>query len=74
MKAKIIFNFPDDNLEYERCNDAPKLSSVIWDLDQELRKREKHEGNEPITPGEVRELLRDLMNDSGIDFDKLYFQ
>ena len=73
MKATLEFNLPDEKMEYERCNDAPKLGSVLWEFEQAMRTLEKYQGNRPITPGEVRDLLCRIMADRDINFDKTYF-
>jgi hypothetical protein len=42
MKAILEFNLPEDNIEYELVNNAGKMHSVLWDMDQWLRGQTKH--------------------------------
>ena len=42
MEAILKFNLPEDNIEYELVNNAGKMHSVLWDMDQWLRSNTKH--------------------------------
>ena len=42
MKAILEFNLPEDNIEYELVNNAGKMHSVLWEMDQWLRSNTKH--------------------------------
>jgi len=74
MKAILEFNLPEDRIEFEQANNAQKMSSVLWDMDQWLRSNTKHV---PDTMSEdtynaylkCREQLRELMNDENISFN-----
>jgi hypothetical protein len=74
MKAILEFNLPEDNIEYELVNNAGKMHSVLWDMDQWLRVQIKHA---PDTMSEdtynaylkCREQLNQLINDENISFD-----
>ena len=74
MKAILEFNLPEDNIEYELVNNAGKMHSVLWDMDQWLRVQIKHA---PDTMSEdtynaylkCREQLNELINDENISFD-----
>jgi len=74
MKAILEFNLPEDNIEYELVNNAGKMHSVLWDMDQWLRGQTKHA---PDTMSEdtynaylkCREQLNELINDQNISFD-----
>jgi hypothetical protein len=74
MKAILEFNLPEDNIEYKLVNNAGKMYSVLWDMDQWLRSNTKYA---PDTMSEdtynaylkCREQLQELMNDENISFN-----
>jgi len=46
MKAKLIFNLPEDNEAYELANCATDMSIILFDLQQRLRHELKHNGDD----------------------------
>jgi len=66
MKAILKFELPQDNQEFELATKASKMYCTLWDFDQWLRGEIKYNGKEL---NEVRDKLRELMNDNRIDFD-----
>jgi hypothetical protein len=74
MKAILEFNLPEENTEYELVNNASKMYSVLWDMDQWLRSNTKHA---PDSMSEdtynaylkCREQLQELMYEENISFD-----
>lgn len=58
MKATLEFNLPEEKEEYETCYHGTKWSLVVWNLDQELRKRTKYAPDN--TPEEVVEELQEI--------------
>lgn len=66
MKAIIEFNLPEENQEFELTSKALKMYSTLWDLDLWLRSEIKYKDKEL---DEVRDKLRELMNENRIDFD-----
>ena len=74
MKAILEFNLPEENTEYELVNNASKMYSVLWDMDQWLRSNIKHA---PDSMSEdtynayqkCRDQLRELMCEENINFD-----
>jgi hypothetical protein len=74
MKAILEFNLPEDNIEYVLVNNAGKMHSVLWEIDQWLRSNTKYA---PDTMSEdtynaylkCREQLQELMNDENISFN-----
>jgi hypothetical protein len=74
MEAILKFNLPEDNIEYELVNNAGKMHSVLWDLDQWLRGQTKHA---PDSMSEdtynayqkCREQLRELMCEHNLSLD-----
>jgi hypothetical protein len=74
MKAILEFNLPEENTEYELVNNASKMYSVLWEMDQWLRSNTKHA---PDSMSEdtynaylkCREQLQELMYEENISFD-----
>jgi len=66
MKAILEFQLPEDNQEFELYTKALKMYSTLWDFDIWLRSEIKYKDKEL---DEVRDKLRELMNDNRIDFD-----
>ncbi len=74
MEAILKFNLPEDNIEYELVNNAGKMHSVLWDLDQWLRGQTKHAPDSMSedtynTYQKCREQLRELMYEQNISLD-----
>ena len=74
MKGILKFDLPEETKEFALANNATKLYSVLWEMDQWLRSNTKYA---PDTMSEdtyntfqqCREQLRELMNDENINFD-----
>ena len=66
MKAILEFNLPEDNQEFELATKASKMYCTLWELDNWLRQEIKYKDKEL---DEVRDKLRELMNDNKINFD-----
>ena len=43
MKAKIIFNLPEDQAEFDFATQGSTMYSALWDISQELRTLWKYE-------------------------------
>ena len=67
MKAILEFNLPEDKQDFDLATKGSKMYCTLWELDQWLRREVKH--HERGEFDEVRERLRELMNDNRIDFD-----
>jgi hypothetical protein len=67
MRAKLEFELPEDNQEFRLATKASAIYTTLWDLDQWLRAEIKYQGREQLD--EIRDKLRELMNDNHIDFD-----
>jgi len=69
MKATLEFNLPDEQEEFDLCLKARNYFCVLWDLDQELRKKVKYE-NIPEKEKEIYQAVRDclwnIMNENDI--------
>jgi hypothetical protein len=74
MKAKLEFNLPQDNEEFELAINARKMHSILWELDQWLRSNvkwppESMSEDEIRTYSKCRETLNELMLNENISFD-----
>jgi hypothetical protein len=75
MKAILEFNLPEDSVEYELANNAEKMHSVLWEMDQWLRAQYKYMPDEEYnevaynTYEKCRNQLRELLNEKNIDLD-----
>jgi hypothetical protein len=67
MRAKLEFELPEDNQEFRLATKASAIYTTLWDLDQWLRAEIKYQGREQLD--EIRDKLRELMNDNHVDFD-----
>jgi len=74
MIASLIFDFDDENRddkeEYEMCMNGKKYHSVLWDFDQELRKKLKYEEldeKEYDIYDNIRTMLWDLLDEEGLN-------
>jgi hypothetical protein len=76
MKAILEFNLnEDDNIEFEYAIRGTDLAAILWDFDQELRRRYKYGSESDMTMDvdKVRELLRETMDEYGINFENKMF-
>jgi hypothetical protein len=74
MKAKLIFNLPEDLREFELTNNAEKLYNVLREMDKWLRSNTKYAPDSMSKDTynafqQCREQLRELMNDENVNFD-----
>jgi hypothetical protein len=74
MKAKLIFNLPEDEVEFRMVNDATKIYNVLWEMDQWLRSNTKYAPDNMSedtynTFQQCRDQLRELMNSENINFE-----
>ena len=65
MKAILEFSLPEDQAEYDLANNAQKLQSVIYDLDQYLQTGIRYKDKEYLL--DVRSELCELLADKGLD-------
>lgn len=45
MKAKLVFNLPEDNFEYNLANSASEMYTILHELQQKLKYELKHNSN-----------------------------
>jgi hypothetical protein len=38
MKAKLIFNLPEESVEFETCSKASDLVHILWELNYNVKK------------------------------------
>jgi acyl carrier protein len=69
MKATLEFNLPEDQNDYDLYKDAFEFFKVIWELNQELRKKIKYEElseEEYNVYEKINEFVAELINEYGI--------
>jgi len=76
--SKAILEFDlngEDDVDFEFAIRGSDLAAIVWDFDQELRKRYKYGTDSDMTMDvdKVRELLRDTMEEYGINFENKMF-
>jgi len=75
MKAKLIFNLPEDNQEFKLATKASDWWNVCWEMDKWLREQYKYMSDEEYSKDkydayyEARQKLFELMNDNGVSLD-----
>jgi hypothetical protein len=73
MIARLEFTLPDDQHQFQCAVNAEKWRSIVWELDQSLRDLIKYSDHKnPLdipTIIDVREMIRDKMNDENLSFD-----
>lgn len=74
MKAILKFDLPEDEYQFSAASRATKWVAAMWEMDQWLRSQIKY--TESYTDDQyelledVREKLRDIMNDNNVSFDE----
>lgn len=72
MKAKLIFDLPEENHEWKNAIDGSSMRSTLWEYDQWLRSKIKYEdlNNEQYEVYQgCRDHLRTLLIENNIDID-----
>ena len=75
MKAKLEFNLPEDQDDFELATKGGNWYSVVWDMDQWLRSQYKHMPDEEYSEDrynayvETRDKLRELMSEAGVNLE-----
>jgi hypothetical protein len=72
MKAKLIFNLPEDNYEYNLCRDAELYKSSLYEISEWLRQKIKYESDnltedEYKAYCECKDKLIEILNENKID-------
>ena len=68
MKAKLIFNLPEDDLEYNRCNKSLDMALALFDISQ-LRFNLEMENKLNIK--EMTKGINDIYSKYNINLDEL---
>lgn len=74
MKAIIEVDLNEERAEFELMLNANKWYCVVWDIDQELRRRTKYasddeDSNVVEALYQFRETVRGIMNNHNVTFD-----
>jgi hypothetical protein len=72
MKAKLIFNLPDDEYEYNLCRDAQLYKSALYEMTEWLRRKTKYESDglsedEYKAFCECKDKLVEILNEHKVD-------
>lgn len=74
MKARLTFNLPDDQHEFDLAVQGSNMYSALWDISQELRTmwkyREYETEKEYALIDSIREKFYDILNSHNISLDK----
>ena len=74
MKAILEFDLNEERAEFELVVNANKWYCVVWDIDQELRRRTKYasdEDDEKVVEAlyKFRETVGEIMSKYNVNFD-----
>ena len=73
MKAKITFNLPEDQAEFDFAVQGSNMYSALWDISQELRTLWKYEElseEEWKIVERIRENFYDILQKNNINLNK----
>ena len=62
MKAKLIFNLPEDNFDYLLANSASEMYTILHDLQQKLKYELKHNDDLSAELDDYLEKMYDELN------------
>tara|TARA_B100000029_G_scaffold443096_1_gene461927 strand:+ start:195 stop:419 length:225 start_codon:yes stop_codon:yes gene_type:complete len=72
MKAKLEFNLPEDEEQFNVASKAMDWALLTWDIDQQCRDWVKYDNHEFKTVEEalqgVRKMIYDAMAEMGVNF------
>jgi hypothetical protein len=72
MKAKLIFNLPEEQEEFNDAVNGSAFKTAIWELDQYMRSQLKH-GDLPDDVHEkvqeIRDQLHSILNDNKVMYE-----
>ena len=69
MKAKLIYNLPDDQSDYLQAVHATDMAMALWDMNEYLRSQERYEGKDDIY--KIRQAFIDILNENDVNLDIL---
>jgi hypothetical protein len=73
MKAKLTFNLPEDQAEFDFAVQGSKMYSALWDISQELRAIWKYEeltDEEFKIVEKIRNKFYEILDENQIKLDK----
>lgn len=73
MKAKLTFNLPEDQAEFDFATQGSNMHSALWDISQELRtlwKYEELDEKEWDMVERIRNKFFEILEDHQIKLDK----
>lgn len=73
MKAKLTFNLPEDQAEFDFAVQGSKMYVALWDISQELRTLWKYEelnDDEWKMVERIRDKFYEILGDHQIKLDK----
>lgn len=75
MKAKLEFNLPDDQYDFDSAIQGNDMAVVLFKMDQFLRGKIKHNPDNLAPAARIafkkcREELHDLMNEFNVNIDR----
>lgn len=73
MEATITFTLPDEQQEFEQASRGGALAGILFDIDQELRSMEKYQNKVQISTGQMREMIREKLEEHGLNFENIIF-
>ena len=72
MKAKLTFNLPEDQEQFNAATKAMEWALLVWDLDQQCRDWVKYDNHNfkdiQETLQGVRRIIYEAMNEKGVTF------
>lgn len=75
MKAKITFNLPDEESEFQDAINGNAYKAVIWELDQYLRSQLKHNDlSEDVGEKvlEIRDELHSIIDTHSLSMNQIW--
>jgi len=73
MKAKLTFQLPEDQAEFDFAVQGSKMYSALWDISQELRQLWKYEelkDDEFKMVERIRDKFHEILDENQIRLDK----
>jgi hypothetical protein len=71
MEARLTFQLPEEDADFQRASRADGLCSFIWDFQQYLREQWKY-ADTPDDINTIYEKWFEYLNENNIDLDRLY--
>lgn len=75
MKITYAFDTDSEDFNYQELNriqSADRLTSCIWDIEQQLRQWYKYDNRESIPVNEICDTIYDIIKDNEINTDRLW--